>query len=66
MKPGELRKWISSTPSLADIGDLMLVIDETQENPLALRMVRFLCNGAYLSMTWQWVMLNTEAIDETR
>jgi hypothetical protein len=66
VKPGDLRRWISSMPGLADIGDLMLVTEEFEENPASPRWVSFLCNGRHERMTWRWAMLNTEAIDETR
>ena len=66
MQPGDLRMWTESVPGLADIGDLMLVTGESQANPASPKMVSFLCNGTHERMTWQWVLLNSEAIDETR
>ena len=65
MKPGDLRRWTESVPGLADIGDLMLVTGESQANPASPKMISFFCNGAHERMTWQWVLLNTEELDET-
>lgn len=66
MKPGDLRMWKKSVAGLADIGDLMLVTGESQANPASPKMISFLCNCAHERMTWQWVLLNTEELDETR
>ena len=66
MKPGDLRRWMEPVPGLADIGDLMLVTGESQVNPASPKTVSFLCNCKHERMTWQWVLLNTEELDETR
>jgi len=66
VNPGDLRMWKESVPGLADIGDLMLVTGESQDNPASPKMISFLCNCKHERMTWQWVLLNTEELDETR